>query len=241
MTRRVALKGGRGGKGNTFFKTSVNQAPEKAQPGEDGEELTVHLELKLIADVGIIGLPNAGKSTLISRISSARPKIADYPFTTLTPNLGVVRMGEFESFVVADIPGLIRGAHAGVGLGIQFLKHIERTRVFVHLVDVSTGSVDEARAAYVDINEELRKYDEMNHDREGFFPLTTRPQLLVFNKADAQRPEIVEDCVRAFKKEFNVEPLVISAVAGKGVEALLFRLKEFVLVGQQEEVGHLPL
>lgn len=229
----VLLKGGRGGKGNTFFKTSVNQAPEKAQPGEEGQALTVRLELKLIADVGIIGLPNAGKSTLISRISSARPKIADYPFTTLTPNLGVVSMGEFESFVVADIPGLIRGAHKGVGLGIQFLKHIERTRVFVHMVDVSTGNVDEARAAYSDIQEELRRYDEMNHDRDGFFPLTTRPQLLVFNKADAQLPEIVEDCVRTFKKEFNVAPLVISAVAGKGVDTLLFRLKEFVLAGKE--------
>jgi GTP-binding protein len=133
----VILKGGRGGKGNEFFKTSINQAPDYAQPGEEGEEVEVKLELKLIADVGIIGFPNAGKSTLISRISAAKPKIADYPFTTLTPNLGVVKAGDYSSFVVADIPGLVKGAHEGVGLGIQFLKHVERTRIFIHLVDVS--------------------------------------------------------------------------------------------------------
>src|SRR5690606_23158514 len=128
------LKGGLGGKGNTFYKTSVNQAPGVAQKGMPGQEATIRLELKLLADVGIIGFPNAGKSTLISHISSAKPKVADYPFTTLTPNLGVVRYSDEHNFVVADMPGLIKGAHEGVGLGTRFLKHIERTKCFVHLI-----------------------------------------------------------------------------------------------------------
>lgn len=235
-TQEVALlKGGRGGKGNHFFKTSVNQAPEKAQPGEDGQDMTVVLELKLIADVGIIGLPNAGKSTLISRISAARPKIADYPFTTLTPNLGVVKIGEFQSFVVADIPGLIRGAHQGVGLGIQFLKHIERTRVFVHLVDISLGDADIALEAYRDINDELKKYDDMNRDREGFFPLSTRPQLLVLNKIDTLDEARLRSVQAAFKKETGAEPLAISAVAGRNVDRMLYQLKEYVFTQEGEE------
>lgn len=224
----VLLKGGRGGKGNWFFKNSVNQAPEKAQPGEPEQELTVTLELKLIADVGIIGLPNAGKSTLISRISAARPKIADYPFTTLTPNLGVVKAAEFQSFVVADIPGLISGAHKGVGLGIQFLKHIERTRVFVHMVDVSSGEPELALRAFKDINEELVQYDRINKDRDGFFPLTTRPQLLVLNKIDTVDEQRLAEIRSAFKKETGQEPLTISAVAGRNVDQLIYRLKEFV-------------
>lgn len=224
----ILLKGGRGGKGNWFFKNSVNQAPEKAQPGEDFQELTVTLELKLIADVGIIGLPNAGKSTLISRISAARPKIADYPFTTLTPNLGVVKAGEFTSFVVADIPGLIRGAHKGVGLGMQFLKHIERTRVFVHMIDVSSGDADTALQAYRDINEELVQYDKLNNERDGFFPLTTRPQLVVLNKIDTLSPDALAEMQVAFKKELTQQPMAISAVAGKNVDQLIFRLSEYV-------------
>lgn len=227
----LLLKGGRGGKGNAFFKTSVNQAPEKAQPGEPGQELRIKMELKLIADVGIIGLPNAGKSTLISRISAARPKVANYPFTTLTPHLGVVRRGEFQSFVVADIPGLIRGAHQGVGLGIQFLKHIERTRIFVHLLDASGGDLDEIVKAYQDINFELERYDEMNAEEEGFFPLTTRPQIVVLNKIDTLDEEKVRELVRGFAKATGVEPLAISAVSGKNVEKLLHEVSNRVFEG----------
>lgn len=229
------LSGGRGGKGNWFFKTSVNQAPEKAQPGEPGQELRVKMELKLIADVGIIGLPNAGKSTLISRISAARPKIADYPFTTLTPNLGVVKAGEFRSFVVADIPGLIRGAHEGVGLGIQFLKHIERTRIFVHLLDVSSGEASEVVQAFEDINFEIKKYDEMNFGREGFFPLSDRPQLVVFSKIDTLDSERLERLSRQFEVQTKKKALAISAVTGKNIEHLVRNISEFVFAGEGAE------
>lgn len=231
----VLLKGGRGGKGNEWFKNSVNQAPEKAQPGEPNLELTVTLELKLIADVGIIGLPNAGKSTLISRISAARPKIADYPFTTLTPNLGVVKTADFQSFVVADIPGLISGAHKGVGLGIQFLKHIERTRVFVHMIDVSSGEAETALQAFRDINEELVQYDVMNKDRDGFFPLTTRPQLIVLNKIDTVDEKRLSSIQSAFKKETGRDPVTISAVVGRNIDRLLYQLMEYVFPSQKDE------
>lgn len=224
----ILLKGGRGGKGNTFFKNSVNQAPEKAQPGEPGISMDVYLELKLIADVGIIGFPNAGKSTLISRISAAKPKIADYPFTTLTPNLGVVKAAEFKNFVIADIPGLVRGAHQGVGLGIQFLRHIERTRLFVHMIDVSGMSAGSPEQDYADINYELKKYDEMNCDKEGFFPLTSRPQLVVFNKIDALSESDLERKINEFKKVTGIKPLTISAVTGKNIENLILEISSFV-------------
>ena len=224
ITEHVLLKGGRGGKGNAFFKTSINQAPEKAQPGEEGQEIEVVLELKLIADVGIIGFPNAGKSTLISRISAAKPKIADYPFTTLTPNLGVVKVREFSSFVVADIPGLVKGAHEGVGLGIQFLKHIERTRLFIHLIDVSFASSGNPVQDYEDINFELQSYDEKNQGKEGFFPLKERPQLVVFNKIDTMRPDDLERLIRTFEKKTGVMPMAISAVTGKGIDSLILEV-----------------
>jgi GTP-binding protein len=220
----VLLRGGRGGKGNDFFKNSVNQAPEHAQPGEPGEELEIKLELKLIADVGIIGFPNAGKSTLISRISAAKPKIADYPFTTLTPNLGVVKAADFKSFVVADIPGLVKGAHLGVGLGIQFLKHIERTRFFIHLIDASGMSGRDPVADYEDINNELKMYDANNAEKEGFFSLSDRPQFVVLNKIDTLTPEDLLKLKNTFKKKTGIEPIAISAVSGKNVKELIFDL-----------------
>ncbi|MFP5518418.1 MAG: GTPase ObgE [Bdellovibrionia bacterium] len=229
VERFVLLKGGRGGKGNTFFKTSVNQAPEHAQPGEPGEELEVKLELKLIADVGIIGFPNAGKSTLISRISAAKPKIADYPFTTLVPNLGVVKVGDYASFVVADIPGLVKGAHQGVGLGIQFLKHIERTKLFIHLIDASGVSGREPLQDYEDINYELEKYDENNKEKEGFFPLTSRPQIVVLNKIDTLRADQLQMLIAQFKKKTGKEPFVISAVTGKNIKEFITHLGTLIL------------
>ncbi len=225
----VLLKGGRGGKGNAFFKNSINQAPEHAQPGEDSETMEVVLELKLIADVGIIGFPNAGKSTLISRISAARPKIADYPFTTLTPNLGVVKVGDYQSFVVADIPGLVKGAHQGVGLGIQFLKHIERTKFFIHLVDVSGMSGRDPIDDFNDINDELKMYDEVNNDKEGFFPLSTRPQVVVLNKIDTLSDDQLSRLKSQFKKKTGIDPFVISAVSGKNIKELIIELGKLVL------------
>lgn len=223
------LKGGRGGKGNTFFKNSVNQAPDFAQPGEDGESVEVTLELKLIADVGIIGFPNAGKSTLISRTSAARPKIADYPFTTLTPNLGVVKVGEYKAFVMADIPGLVKGAHQGVGLGIQFLKHIERTRLFIHLVDASGMSGRNPLDDYADINNELKMYDDNNKDKEGFFPLSTRPQIVVLNKIDTLSEDDLQKLRNTFKKKTGIEPFTVSAVSGKNIKELVNELGRLVL------------
>lgn len=229
ITEHVLLKGGRGGKGNFFFRTSVNQAPEHAQPGEDGERKDITLELKLIADVGIIGFPNAGKSTLISRISAARPKIADYPFTTLTPNLGVVKAGEFRSFVVADIPGLVKGAHTGFGLGIQFLKHIERTRLFIHLIDASGLAGRSPMQDFEDLNEELRMYDEANAGKDGFFPLATREQFVVLNKIDTMSEDQLRRLKNEFKKKTGSEPFAISAVSGKNIKELIQDVANVVL------------
>lgn len=226
------LTGGRGGKGNTFFKTSVNQAPEYCQPGEDNESREVTLELKLIADVGIIGFPNAGKSTLISRISSAKPKIADYPFTTLTPNLGVVKVGDYSNFVVADIPGLIKGAHQGVGLGIQFLKHIERTSIFVHIVDVSGMSGRDPVQDFLDINYEIEKYEEQHKDKDGFIPMSSREQIVVFNKIDLLSQDQVEKLKQTFKKKFNISVFAISGVTGKNINELLTVLADKVLASK---------
>ena len=227
------LSGGRGGKGNAFFKTSVNQAPEYAQPGEDGHSLEIILELKLIADVGIIGFPNAGKSTLISRISAAKPKIADYPFTTLTPQLGVVKVGDYSSFVVADIPGLIKGAHQGVGLGIMFLKHIERTRLFLHVVDVSGMSGRDPLQDYEDIQFELKMYDEMNADKDGFFPLSSREQILVLNKIDLLPKEQIDRLKQQFKKKYGVDSYAISAVTGKNLQDLLVFVADKILKSKE--------
>ena len=216
----ILLKGGIGGKGNTFYKTSINQAPSVAQKGMPGEEMEISLELKLLADVGIIGLPNAGKSTLISRISAARPKIADYPFTTLVPNLGVVQVGPERTFVVADIPGLIEGAHRGEGLGIQFLRHIERTTLFVHLVDASPMAAKPPLEAYKEIREELRLYDELKTGEEGFQPLSPRPEMIVLSKADLLREDELRQVIQTFR-DMKLDVMWISAATNKNTQMLV--------------------
>lgn len=227
------LEGGRGGKGNWFFRTSVNQAPEHAQPGEMGESRSLKLELKLIADVGVIGYPNAGKSTLISSISAARPKIADYPFTTLTPHLGVVRVSDDKTIVVADIPGLVPGAHQGVGLGTQFLRHIERTNLFVHLVDASGLSGRDPIQDYRDIIHELQEYDKAKGAVEEFRPLASRPQLVVLNKIDTLSSDTLEKIIADFKRA-GVETMQISAATGHGIRDLIFEMGRRVFAAKEE-------
>lgn len=214
----VLAKGGRGGKGNNFFKTSTNQAPEHAQPGEEGESGTYMLSLKLVADVGLVGFPNAGKSTLISRISAARPKIADYPFTTLVPNLGVVQAKGGRSFVVADIPGLIPGASEGKGLGIRFLKHVERTKIIAHLLSL-TQLTDEGEEADL---EEL--FDCINAELENFSEeLAAREQIVVLTKTDSvSSPERLEHFTKRFR-ERGYDVMVISSVVGTGIDELVER------------------
>ena len=212
--RVLVAKGGRGGMGNARFATATNRAPRKVQPGEPGEIKDLRLELKLLADVGLVGFPNAGKSTMIARISAARPKIADYPFTTLVPNLGVVRISEDRSFVVADVPGLIEGAHRGQGLGHQFLRHLERTKVLVHLVDMS-GSTGRNPADDLDT---VRK------ELELFAPtLAAKPQIVVANKMDAVDPSD-DSAVKALEKrakKLKLPFLRVSGVTGQGVPELL--------------------
>ncbi len=211
--QRVLLaKGGRGGLGNAHFATSTNRAPRKVQPGEPGEHFDLHLKLKLLADVGLVGYPNAGKSTLISVISAAKPKIADYPFTTLTPNLGVVALSGDRSFVVADVPGLIEGAHEGHGLGHQFLRHIERTKVLVHLVDVSGASGRDPVHDFETIRRELDLYNP---------ELLRKPQLVAANKIDAvDEPKRVTALEKRAKK-LKLRFFKISAVTGEGVKELV--------------------
>jgi len=208
--RVLIAKGGRGGHGNAHFASSVNRVPHKAQDGAPGEEKTLRLELKLLADVGLVGYPNVGKSTLISRISAARPKIAEYPFTTLEPHLGVVSVGMDQSFVVADIPGLIEGAHLGHGLGIQFLKHIERTRVLLHLIDMSAMSERDPVDEFHAIESELAEH---NPD------LPRKPKIIVAAKMDVAIPEKVEKLERWTKKN-NFELIKISSVTGAGLDQL---------------------
>jgi len=214
----VIARGGRGGRGNARFATSVHQAPREHEAGRPGEEHTYRLELKLLADVGLVGYPNVGKSTLISRISAARPKIADYPFTTLEPNLGVVAVGDAKnevSFVVADIPGLIEGAHQGAGLGTQFLRHIERTRLLVHLVDVpdSSGRPDVAKDVEVILGE-LASFGAH---------LEEKPMIMVASKIDAVNKDKLA-ALKRYCKKHTLKLYEISAVSGKGVEELKFAM-----------------
>ena len=207
----IIARGGRGGKGNTHFKSSTHRTPRFAQPGGPGELKRLQLELKLLADVGIVGLPNAGKSTLISVVSSARPKIADYPFTTLVPNLGVVKAGNHEPFVMADIPGLIEGAHAGTGLGIRFLRHVERTRLLVHLID----------AGGIDPENPLEAFDTVNREMALYSPaLARKPQVVALNKLDLTG---TEERARAFKAALGKRRKVhlVSAATNLGVAQLL--------------------
>ncbi len=205
----IAAKGGRGGQGNRRFKTSRNRTPRFSQPGEPGETLTLKLDLKLLADVGIIGLPNAGKSTLISSISSANPKIGNYPFTTLSPNLGVVQTPWGEPFVVADIPGLIEGAHKGAGLGIKFLRHIERTRILVHLIDVLSVDPEDPLKVYYTINKELAMYSS---------GLAEKPQIVVLNKLDIPDADESANIFKSAAKDKKI--LLISAINGTGIDEL---------------------
>jgi GTP-binding protein len=215
-TRYVLARGGTGGRGNLHFKSPWNQAPTKAEPGTPGEQRTVRLELKLLADVGLLGLPNVGKSTFISRVSRARPKIADYPFTTLVPNLGVVQLAGERSFVIADIPGLIEGASEGAGLGHQFLRHVERCRVLLHILDATytTGPDRSPLADYRVINAELARYAP---------DLANKPQVVVLNKTDATEPDLVAEARRALAGA-GVEMLTMSAATGDGIDAVLERL-----------------
>ncbi len=207
----IVAQGGRGGMGNSHFLSNHNRAPQKCTLGKPGEQRRLRLELKLIAEVGIVGLPNAGKSTLISAVSSARPKVADYPFTTLVPNLGVVRHPLRDGVVFADIPGLIEGAHQGVGLGHDFLRHVERTRVLIHVVD---GTAEDPVADYRTIQGELAAYDPH---------LAEKPQILALNKMDALGDEGIE-VVREFEKAVGLPVFAISAVAGSGIPGLLERV-----------------
>jgi GTP-binding protein len=219
--RLVVAKGGRGGRGNIHFATSTERAPRRAEPGEEGESHDLRLELKVLADVGLLGFPNAGKSTFVATVSAARPKVADYPFTTLTPSLGVVEISGGPrrggtTFVIADIPGLIRGASDGVGLGHRFLRHVERTRALLHLVSLDAGEDRNPVQDYKDIREELRKFDPL---------LAARPEVVALTKADL--PD-VRDAYPALKddffKEFGVELHLISSATRQGVDDIVKRL-----------------
>ena len=217
--RELVLKGGRGGKGNTHFATSTRQAPRFSQDGENGEEKELILELKLLADVGLIGFPNVGKSTFLGRTTSATPKIADYHFTTLEPNLGVVKTDYGESFVIADIPGIIEGASEGVGLGLQFLRHIERTRLLLHIIDISGSEGRNPVDDFNKINAELQKYSKK---------LSKRKQIIVANKIDSMQDESLYNELEKMAKENNIEIFKISAVTGEGVSELIKHVAELL-------------
>ncbi len=227
--RVVFLKGGDGGFGNAYYKTPTNRAPRKSHPGWPGEERWVWLRLKLIADAGLLGLPNAGKSTFLAATTAAKPKIADYPFTTLAPNLGVVRAGD-EEFVIADIPGLIEGAHEGHGLGDRFLGHVERTRVLLHLID---GTAEDVVQSYTTIRNELIAYGGN---------LADKPEIIGLNKADALLDEEVAEKKAALEEASGAEVMVLSGATGQGVQTVLYRLLTLIKQSKEEEpdVIHAP-
>jgi GTP-binding protein len=208
----VVAHGGRGGRGNASYVSSTNQAPRRAQPGTPGEERRLRLELLLMADIGLLGFPNVGKSTLIRRVSAARPRVADYPFTTLVPHLGVVRLDDFRSFVLADVPGLIEGAHRGQGLGLRFLRHLSRTEVVIHMLDVSDFSGRDPIEDFEVINRELAHFDER---------LASKPQIVVGNKVDLASPDHPLDTIRARFDARGVSLRLISAATGQGVQELM--------------------
>ena len=218
----VVARGGNGGFGNAHFKSATNQAPRHANPGLPGEELTIWLRLKLIADAGLVGLPNAGKSTFLAAVSAAKPKIADYPFTTLHPNLGVVRAGD-RDFVLADIPGLIEGAHEGAGLGTRFLGHVERTQVLLHLVDATQEDVAEA---YRTVRRELKAYDS---------ELAKKKEIVALSKIDAVDPETLETRLADLQKAARKKPLTLSAVSGLGVKDALYALTREIKRAKADE------
>lgn len=219
----VVARGGRGGRGNTRFATAANKAPSIAENGEPGEEKWIRLELKLLADIGLVGLPNAGKSTLIANVSAARPKIADYPFTTLVPNLGVVRLKNGESFVLADIPGLIAGAHQGAGLGHRFLRHIERTRVLIFVLDTAQTESQNVLKDYYTLRDELEKFSA---------DLAAKPYLIAANKMDL--PEARQN-IAALQEEFADQLIMISAATGQGTEELMIKACQLLASLPQEE------
>ena len=225
--KELILAGGRGGKGNSHFATSTRQAPRFAQDGEKGEEKELILELKLLADVGLIGFPNVGKSTFLSMTTSATPKIADYHFTTLEPNLGVVKTDYGDSFVIADIPGIIEGASEGTGLGLQFLRHIERTRLLLHVIDVSGSEGRNPVEDFYKINEELRKYSEK---------LSTRKQIIVANKIDAMQDENLYLELEKVAKEQNMEIFKISAATNEGVSELIKHVSDILKTLPKEDL-----
>lgn len=215
----IAARGGNGGRGNHSFKSSTNRAPQRSDPGAPGEKKKLFVELKLLADVAIVGFPNAGKSTLISKISNSRPKIADYPFTTLIPNLGMVKVGEYRSFVAADIPGLIEGAHAGKGLGIRFLKHTERSRLLLHLIDFSGSNERDPVDEYEAIQKELKSFSE---------DLYRKPQILVASKMDHPEAEKKFEGHKARLEKINPSLFPISSITGKGLPELLGHIQSLL-------------